>query len=463
MILRGKMFLRMFIGFWLVSMTILGSWMVASNYFESLPPAREWDEHRPPGPPHRFMLRVIYNLQNQDDAALGSTLADIRRKHDIQVYLVSRNGTDLLQRKLPVEVARIAKDQLTPSGRRIVNLPKRHLAAYRIYRPDGSIASAVFIFPTHRGLITNILGDSMSLRIALAVLISGLVCFFLARMMTRRLKDLQLASRRLADGALDTRLQVREKGGDETDELGRDFNTMAEQLQLRIQAQKRLLSDVSHELRSPLTRLRIALVLAQEKPAEAPDYMQRIEQEAVRLEELIGQLLSTQAQDLVLDMHIDLIPLLRQLCADANFEGEAEGKTFSFTADTDTDTDTDTGQAIVDSCGDLLQKAFDNILRNALQHTPAQSEVRVSLVYKAQRYWVTIEDCGPGVPEDELNTIFREFYRVDTARTRQSGGYGLGLAIARRAIQQHRGDVTAENTSSGLKITVRLSAHTQHQ
>jgi len=187
--------------------------------------------------------------------------------------------------------------------------------------------------------------------------------------------------------------------------------------------------------------------------------MQRIEQEAVRLEELIGQLLSTQAQDLVIDTHIDLIPLLRQLCADTNFEGEAEGKTFSFTADTDTDT----GQAIVDSCGDLLQKAFDNILRNALQHTPAQSEVRVSLVYKAQRYWVTIEDCGPGVPEGELNTIFREFYRVDTARTRQSGGYGLGLAIARRAIQQHRGDVTAENTSSGLKITVRLSAHTQHQ
>jgi signal transduction histidine kinase len=452
MILRGGLFLRMFIGFWLVSITILGSWMLTSNYFESLPPGKEWDEQRPPGPPHRFMLRMIYNLQNQDEAALASTLAEIRRKHDIEIYLVSRDGTDLLNRKLPLQVARIAKLQLD-GGRRVLNIPKQHLAAYRIYRPDDSIASAVFIFPTHRGFIMNILSDSMGLRIGLAVLISGLVCFFLSRMMISRLKELQLASRRLANGELDARLKVREHGGDETDELARDFNSMAEQLQMRIQAQKRLLSDVSHELRSPLARLRIALALAQEKSEEAPAYMHRIEQEAVRLEELIGQLLSTQAQDLVMDTHIDLIPLLEKLCVDANFEGQNAGKTFSFTADTE--------QAIVDSSGDLLRKSFENILRNALQHTPAESEVLVSLTCEAESYWISIEDHGPGVPDDEVKSIFREFYRLDPARSRQSGGYGLGLAIAKRAIQQHRGDITAANTSTGLKITVRLRAPSQ--
>jgi signal transduction histidine kinase len=450
MILRGKLFLRMFIGFWLVSIIILGSWMVTSNYFESLPPGRGWGEHRPPGPPHRFMLRLFYGLENQDDAALAKTVAEVRRKHDIEIYLVSRDGTDLLKRTLPAEVAGIAKKQLSRGSRRFINVPKRHLAAYRIYRPDGELVSAVFLFPTHRGFIMSVLGDSTGLRIALAILISGLVCFFLSRLMTRRLKDLQLASRRLANGKLDTRLQVREKGGDETDELARDFNSMAEQLQARVQSQKRLLSDVSHELRSPLARLRIALALAQEKPDYGSVYMQRIEQEAVRLEDLIGQLLATQERDLVLDTHIDLVSLLEQLCADANFEGQRSGKRFSFNSDTEL--------AIVDSAGDLLHKSFDNILRNALQHTPVNSEVNVSLTRDHDCYSISIEDRGPGVPDDELNTIFREFYRVDTARPRLSGGYGLGLAIARRAILQHGGKVLAENTGAGLKVTVGLKA-----
>ncbi|MCB1689819.1 MAG: HAMP domain-containing protein [Halioglobus sp.] len=448
--LRGNLFVRMFVGFWLMSITILGSWMLASNYFDAQPPGREWGDDRRPGPPHRFMLRTLYNLENLEGVALATAVNEIYQKHGIHIYLVSQDGTDLLKRKLPDDVARAARQLTTKRRMPVLNMPRNHLAAYRINRPSEGTVAAVFVFPTHRGFILNALSNSPWLRIALAILISGLICFGLSRLMTGRLKDLQLASRRLANGELDTRLQVRDKGGDETDELARDFNSMAEQLQARIQTQKRLLSDVSHELRSPLARLRIALVLAQERPESGPAYLQRIEKEAERLEELIGQLLATQAQQITLDTHIDLVSLLQQLCADANFEGQVAGKRFSFSSDTE--------QAIVDTSGDLLRKSFENILRNALQHTADDTEVTVSLISGGGRYRIAIEDCGPGVPEHEVETIFDEFYRVDTARARETGGYGLGLAIARRALLQHGGEVTAQNTGTGLRITVSLPA-----
>lgn len=443
----GNLFQRMFIAFWLMNIAVLGSWQLASNYFESQPPEPTRSDQKKSSAPHRFVLGVIYNLENLDEAGLQRAVNDLYKEHKIQVFLVRPDNTDLLQRAVSKPVAHMV-DRLRSSRKSTINSPRGRLSAFRIHRSDFGALSAVFVYPVRNSSILNLLGDKLWLRIALAVSISGLVCFFLSRLMTDRLKDLRLASRQLANGDLDVRLQVRERGGDETDELARDFNSMAGQLQTRIQTQKRLLGDVSHELRSPLARLRIALILAQEKPMNQPEYMQRIEQEAERLEELIGQLLASQQQDAVLDIHVDLVSLLAQLCADANFEGQVERKQFSFHADTE--------QAIVDSAGDLLRKSFENILRNALQHTAENSQVRVALVSDDRHFQVTIEDQGPGVPEAELQNIFGEFYRVDTARTRESGGYGLGLAIARRALLEHGGDVFAENTGAGLKITVSL-------
>jgi len=225
---------------------------------------------------------------------------------------------------------------------------------------------------------------------------------------------------------------------------------MAGQLQERMQAQKRLLGDVSHELRSPLARLRLALALAEKKPDNRQEYMERIERETERLEELIEQLLSSQAQQVPLDTPVDLVPLLDRLCSDANFEGQTAGKSFTFAAAH--------RSAPVASHSDLLRKSFENILRNALHHTADNSRVAVSLQSEGDHYIVLIEDRGPGVPEQDLASIFDEFFRSDTARSRESGGVGLGLAIARRAIRQHGGTITARNTGSGLQIRVRLPA-----
>ncbi len=448
--LWSSLFVKLFIAFWLVTIAILGSWQLTSNYFESQPPGPRFSDRDPGTPPNRFILRTLYNLENLSLEALPNQLAKIQRAHDIQIYLLKKNGNDLLGGKVPQKIRAMSNELRSTPRKSVAKKSKGGLSAIPIYRQDAGALTAVFKFPQHRRLIVNTLSTSLWLRTSLAVLISGLICFSLSRVMTSRLKDLQLASRRLATGELDTRLQVRDRGGDETDELARDFNSMAKQLQERIGAQKRLLVDVSHELRSPLSRLRVALALAQEKPEQRHEYLHRIEQETERLEYLISQLLSSQAQDITLDIRIDLVALLKQLCADANFEAQGTGKHFAFK--------TNTIRAEVDSSKDLLHKIFDNILRNALQHTKEKSEVDVSITSIDGGYQITVEDQGQGVPENDLNRIFNEFYRVDSARSHASRGHGLGLAIAKRGLLQHGGRVAANNTGTGLIITVHLPA-----
>ena len=446
--MSGKLFVRIFIGFWLATIAILGSWMLTTHYFDSAPLGESF-EHRRPGPPQRFMLRTIYQLQNLDNEQMNKLLASIKADHGITVYLLNRQGEDLFGRRIPVQVAAVARE-LDDRRRAFRDTPTMRLLAHTIYREEMGPLRAVFAFPPPRHSLLGLLGSHLWLRIGLAILISGLVCYWLSRLLTRPLKQLQLASRRLAGGDLDARLRVRDRGGDETDELGRDFNSMAQQLQERMEDQQRLLVDVSHELRSPLARLRIALALAQENPANSRQNLQRIERETGRLEQLIGQLLASQAGAIELDTRIDLLPLLRQLCSDANFEGAGQDKQVTLSHNNQ--------QAPVTSSGDLLQRSLENILRNALTHTAPHTAVRVGLDRNGQNYRITIEDQGGGVPEGDLARIFDPFFRTDSARARETGGYGLGLAIARRAILRHGGQVWAENSGDGLLVTVLLPA-----
>lgn len=447
---RNSLYVKLFVGFWLITTGILASWMLAARYFESLP--GEMVEVERPGPPPRFVLRLIYQLQNLPTRELPALLQRERRRHHVDIYLLDTGGSDLLGRKVP-EVARMAAAQISPQQRRVFLKQEREppVVAYAIYRQDEGLLRAVLTAGRdHRHSVLRALGDKLWLRILLAVVISGLLCYLLSRMMTQRLNRLRNAARELAAGHLDTRIAVREGGGDEADELARSFNTMAEQLQRRVNAQKRLLSDVSHELRSPLARMKIALALAQERPEQSVAQLQRLDRETQRLEELIGQLLSAQAAGRPMDEHIDLVALLREICADADFEANADDK--------QVDLESTPEQALVTTSGDLLRKTFDNILRNAVHYTPAGSRVAVRVERSGPQYRVQVQDAGPGIPEDELEHIFDAFYRVDTARARDTGGYGLGLSIARRAVEQHGGGIRADNTASGLRVSVLLPA-----
>jgi two-component system sensor histidine kinase CpxA len=223
-------------------------------------------------------------------------------------------------------------------------------------------------------------------------------------------------------------------------------------------AQRQLLSDVSHELRSPLARVQVALGLARQRAeGRAGAELDRIEQETERLNELIGQLLSLARLDsgATAPAHepLDLAELLAAVAADADFEARASGRRVEFTSP---------GPAPIEADARLLHSAFENIVRNALRYTAGDTAVTLALGRDPQRpgLWrVTIRDHGPGVPEAMLPRLFEPFVRVGDARDRASGGYGLGLAIARKAVRLHGGEVSAVNEpTGGLSVVVLLPA-----
>ncbi|MEM1153126.1 MAG: HAMP domain-containing protein, partial [Pseudomonadota bacterium] len=244
---------------------VLFSGMIA-NYYVDNSPSRHAIEQRQQGPPHRFMLRTIYELQNVDRDELPTLISNANQQHKIGIFLLNADNEDLLGRNVTAPILQVATELEQGRRRALLRDKGLLLLAHSIYRSDLGEMRAVFVFQGRNDRWLGALRSNLWLRLSLAILVSGAVCYLLSRLVTRRVKALQSASRRLAEGDLDTRIQVRERGGDETDDLARDFNSMAGQLQERMQAQQRLLADVSHELRSPLARLRIACALAQENP-----------------------------------------------------------------------------------------------------------------------------------------------------------------------------------------------------
>jgi len=223
---------------------------------------------------------------------------------------------------------------------------------------------------------------------------------------------------------------------------------MAAQLKSQIDEQKRLLHDVSHELRSPLARLRVAAALATESD-NREQHLARMDHEIDRLDTLIDQLLATPTSTAAMEDSLDLVSLLLQLIEDAQFEAS--------TSETRIELATTLTHAVVRTRGDLLLKAFENIIRNALHYSDQGSLINVKLsAVDAGGFQIDIEDEGPGVPEAELTRLFDAFYRVDRSRQRGTGGNGLGLSIAHRAITQHGGQIWARNTTRGLLISAIL-------
>lgn len=449
---------KIFIGFWLSMIAIIGSWFLANRYVEDYPgvPTQERlashkpELHRPPpgSPPPRQMFRIYYGMQNLESDELPDWIARQEKLHDIRILLLDDERQEIFQRERVPGVDEVIERLGRFRRRASLHTDQLSLFAQRLHRPEwGQLTMVVASYPPTSPFI-KLLTEHLWLRLLLAVIISGLISYLVSRYLTRPLKELQLAARELAEGNLDTRIKVGDSGGDETAELARAFNAMASELQQRIQTQKRLLHDVSHELRSPLARMRVALALAERDPSSTVLQLERMERESERLDELIGQLLAVPDERVPLEDSLDLVALLQEVIEDARFESQHGGTAIVL--------NTDLKEALVSSHGDLLKKAIENVLRNALHYTPDGSSVNVGLCTTAESWLLTIEDQGPGIPEDELERIFEAFYRVDTARQRDTGGYGLGLAIARRSIEQHNGVMRAENTGSGLSISMEL-------
>lgn len=274
--------------------------------------------------------------------------------------------------------------------------------------------------------------------------VAGIVfCYVISRHLTKPLQKLGEAAAGIADGRLDARVDpsVRRRR-DEIADLARNFDRMAEQIEASINGQRRLLGDISHELRSPLSRLTVALGLVKQgPPEEVAENLERIGLEARRLDTLIGQLLALTRIDSGVDrgqaMPFDLVNLVQEVANDGDFEARARNRRVIIKqADNST----------IRGFEDLMRSAVENVVRNAVRHTAAGTSVEVSVIAAHGRALLAVRDYGPGVPENMLSEIFVPFRRVPQA---DAEGAGLGLAIAERAVGVHKGWMRARNASEG--------------
>ncbi len=298
----------------------------------------------------------------------------------------------------------------------------------------------------HRGLLRLTLHDLL-----LFTLAGGIFCYFISRHLTKPLDKLGEAAAGIAAGRLDTRVDPSlKKRWDEIADLARNFDRMADRIEALITGQRRLLGDVSHELRSPLSRLMVALSLVKQGPAEeAAENLERIGLEARRLDTLIGQLLALTRIDSGVDQGspalFDLANLVQEVASDGDFEARARNRSVVIKQ--------------ADACSltgfeELLRSAVENVVRNAVRHTADGTAVEISLQVSNSRALLRVRDHGPGVPESMLSEIFLPFRRVANGNP---DGAGLGLAIAERAVSVHQGRIRATNApTQGLIVEIDL-------
>jgi two-component system sensor histidine kinase CpxA len=363
-----------------------------------------------------------------------------------QVYLLDPDGNDLLDRPLPDAVARIAGSQRNlPEGSVEPRLHVRDdgLNGYRVVAYDG-------FFPLGRELMRP---GARALLILVSLLVSAAVSFMLARFIVLPVRRLQLAGQKVAAG--DLSMRVSPTVGSRTDDiakLARDFDAMTEQVDALLQSRHRLLRDVSHELRSPLARLQALVSIARQK-AGAGDMgeIDRMETELERLDALIGEILGytrLEAQEAVSCTPTDIVDLVQNIVDDASLEGQAAGKQISLRAP---------ARCVIDIDSGLIERAIENVVRNALRHTADGTTVEVAIADETQQVQICVDDRGPGVPLEAIDKLFEPFYRVEESRGTRSGSGGIGLAIAQRSVRLHGGKITVGNREGGgLRVEMKL-------
>ena len=449
-----SLFWKIFITFW-VSLVLFASLSVlsASVYIEH---TRTQDDTE--SPRQRILSYLKEARQVADEEGLDGLTRWLRKidsTEAIPFLLIDNAGSELLGRPVPLYIT----ERIERRNSRPPHAERMRRSSHRgqITLPDGRVYQLV---PDFRGVTLSRMLQRprvIAIPIFIAALISGLVCFLLARYLTTPIQRLSRATHDYAAGNLDLRVEpAMGRRQDEIADLARDFDRMAERLQAVLGAQKQLLSDVSHELRSPLARLQVALGLARQHESEQDNpELDRIELEAERLNELIGQLLSLSRLDAGMPLShtemVDVAMLLNEIAKDAAFEAQSNNKRVAIT---------NTIPAVTLANEPLLRSALENVVRNAILYTDENTTVAISMQVDREdtaSLLIKVCDHGPGVPDEMLDRLFEPFVRVGSARDRNSGGYGLGLAIAKRAIQLHGGAIAARNAAGGgLQVSIRL-------
>lgn len=299
---------------------------------------------------------------------------------------------------------------------------------------------------------------NMTLRLGVLALLMGAFCLGLASYVSDPATKLSRATGLLAGGDLSVRVGAQMgRRRDELADLGRDFDAMAERIEELVLNQRRLLSDISHELRSPLARLNVALELAGDgAPPSSQIFLDKIKEESAELDALIGGLLSLQRLEArdgqIRKTPLDLAQLVSRVAGDVGFEAHGETQVEIVRLDA----------CAVEGNAELLLSALQNVARNAMLHGAGQC-VEIALEHESHQALIWVRDFGGGVPDEALDSLFEPFFRVAQARDRQSGGTGLGLSITRRAVEAHGGTVRAFNApDGGLRVEIRLPVENNH-
>jgi len=473
----SSLFLKVFLWFWLAMVVVIGVFALTTHL------TRTEQDFRPP----RFIETVLSKLgrdaaaayESGGEAALEEYLHGIEHETGIRMHLFDGGGRELTGHQVP-EVVRDAVVRAAQTGEPVFRDLRPGMLEVRPVSASGG-GRYIFVTPMNSGGPPpggshrppplhgpfGIFSDNNSallLRVLAAILAAGALCYLLARYIVTPVVKLREVTRQVTEGDLSARVGPRlGRRRDELAAMGHDFDEMASRVETLLGAQARLLRDISHELRSPLARLSVALDLARKRAgAGAAGYLDRIEREAKRLNEMTGQLLTlsrweSNGNGARLET-FDLAALVREVSADADFEAQGRGCS-----------------VVVEECDEcefmgtqaLLRSAVENVVRNAVRYTPEGTAVRISLkcgdvVGGRREAVIEVRDVGAGVPEEALAEIFRPFYRIDDSRTRETGGTGLGLAITERAVRLHGGTVRAANSPDGgliVEIRLPLGAH----
>jgi two-component system sensor histidine kinase CpxA len=444
-----SLFLRIFLSYWLAQAVFM---IFAIMIVTALRPSRDISNLQ--SEEATFLSEGVQAYNAGGETALWKYLRNLHEVHHAKLYISDDQGRDLLGRTPPDWVRRAQMGEMRTADSFWGRLRPPQFLRSSMTTADGHHYTLVIELPPP----PNGMFGPHGLPIFIGILSSGLVCYLLARYLTSPIVRLRAATQKLAEGDLGARTGVpQSRRHDEMAELMRDFDRMAERLEKLVNAQKRLLTDISHELRSPLARLNVALELARQRSgSEAGSALDRIDRETNRLNQLIQKLLTIARLDagdeFMQKSPLHLEHLITEIAKDAAFE--AQGRRCEVEVDVVDD-------CVVSGNARLLQSAIENVVRNAVRYTEPGTSVQVRLEQglgaKGPEAVVRVTDSGPGVPEEALDKLFRPFYRIDDARGRQTGGVGLGLAITERAVALHSGTIRAANRpQGGLMVEIRL-------
>ena len=440
-----SLFSRIFLLFLLAMTLIVGSSIATTFTIASRENESPEFQRRP-----SLAIQASEVLAHDGVAALKNWL-DVNKTviGDRELFVVGPDGTDILGRRLPEGASR----RLGMSREPVPGNFRPSRAAPQIVASDGAIYT-VFTTPRRPSVFGALSLPAISFTIlGIALVVSALTSWWLAEHLTAPIRRIQAGARALASESLDVRVSAGlEERKDELAVLARDFDAMADQLRANRGATTQLLRDISHELRSPLARMRVALGLARQPPSDLSRQLDRLEREIERLDAMISQVLKLAhlhgTDALQQRERFELGEVIEEVVRDANFEGAVKNCRVDLQGTADT--------ALLGS-RELLRSAIENVLRNAVRYSPNDTPVQVIVSKSGGGLEILIRDHGPGVPAAELERIFEPFYRVAESRDRDSGGEGIGLAITSQVMKAHGGSAQAVNgANGGLEVRLRL-------